>query len=103
MKKKLKIIPLILIIIFLALYYSYQNGYYDKYMRDKIKLTNEKIEEFENDILDGKDITIENYLIRETSYETKTGEASLKVSNKLETIISKGIKFLFKKISKMIE
>ena len=103
MKRVIKLIPILLIVLFLALFYSYQNGYYEKYTRDKINLTNQKIEEFENDILEGKDITLSDYIEDEKKYETKTGSVSLKVSNKVENIISKGIKFVFRKISAMVE
>ena len=58
MKKVLKNIPLIILILLLGLYFSYQNGYYDKYMRDKINLTNKSIEQFEIDIQEGSNVTI---------------------------------------------
>jgi len=103
MKKIIKNIPLIILIMLLGLYFSYQNGYYDKYMRDKINLTNQNIEKFENDIKEGRDVTIEDYLKEEKSYTTKTGNISLKVSNKLENIINKGMRFIFKKISSVVE
>ena len=103
MKKVLKNIPLIILILLLGLYFSYQNGYYDKYMRDKIKLTNQNIEKFEQDIKDFKDVTIEDYLQEEKSYATKTSNISLKVANKLENVINEGIKFLFRKISSIVE
>lgn len=103
MKKIIKDIPLIILILLSFLYFSYQNGYYDKYMRDKINLTNQSIEKFENDIKDGKDVTIEDYLQESKNYATKTGNMSLKISNKLENIISSSIKFLFKKISNVVE
>jgi len=103
MKKFIKNIPLIILIMLLGLYFSYQNGYYDKYMRDKINLTNQNIEKFENDIKEGRDVTIEDYLKEEKSYTTKTGNISLKVSNKLENIINKGMRFIFKKISSVVE
>lgn len=103
MKKVLNNIPLIILILLLGLYFSYQNGYYDKYMRDKIKLTNQNIEKFEQDIKDFKDVTIEDYLQEEKSYATKTSNISLKVANKLENVINEGIKFLFRKISSIVE
>jgi len=103
MKKIVKYIPIILIILFLALFYSYQNGYYEKYTRDKINLTNKNIEQFEQDILDGKDVSISDYLEEEKSYETKTGTISLKVSSKLENIINNSIKLIFRKISNFVE
>ena len=103
MKKVIENIPFIILILLIGLYFTYQNGYYDKYMRDKISLTNQNIEKFEQDIKDGVDVTIEDYLQDEKSYATKTGNMSLKVSNKIENIISKGIKFIFKKISSFVE
>ena len=103
MKKIFKFIPIIIIIIFLCLYFSYQNGYYERIIRDKITLTNVRIEEFEQDIKDGKDVTIEDYLDEEIDYSTKMGNASLKVGEKLENIINEGIKYIFKKISNVVE
>ena len=101
--KIIKYIPFIIIIIFLCLFYAYQNGYYEKYTRDKINLTNEYIEKFEQDVLDGKDITLENYLEQDKNYSTKISNISLKMSNKLEKIINSGIKYIFKKISSVVE
>ena len=72
-------------------------------MKDKINLTNQAIEKFEEDIKDGKDVLLEDYLQNEKSYSTKTSTASLKVSNKLENIISNGIKYIFRKISNVVE
>ena len=103
MKKIIGYIPVIVIVLFLALFFSYQNGYYDKYMKSKISLTNEAIEKFENDIKDGEDVTIEDYLPNEKNYATKASAISLKVSNKFENIISNGVKFIFKKISSVVE
>ncbi len=103
MKKYLKLIPFIFILLFASLFYSYQNGYYEKYMRDKTILTNYKIEEFENDIKEGKDITLNKYLKDEKSYATKTSNMSLKISNKIENIINKGIKYFFKKVANYVE
>ena len=103
MKNILNYIPFIIIILFLGLFFSYQNGYYDKYMKDKIDLTSQAIEKFEQDIIDGRDVSIENYLEKEKSYSTKASSISLKLSNKFENVISSGIKYLFKKISNVVE
>lgn len=103
MKKIIKHIPLIIIILMIGLYFSYQNGYYDKYMREKINLTNQNIEKFEQDIKDFKDVTINDYLEEDKSYATKTSNMSLKVSDKLENVINESIKFLFRKISSFVE
>ena len=101
--KIIKLFIILLIISFLALFFIYQNGYYENITRNKILLTNEKIEEFEQDIKEAKDISLENYLEKEKDYSTNISKATLNISNKLENILDKGIKFIFKKISKVIE
>lgn len=103
MKKIIKYIPILIIILFLGLYFAYQNGYYERIIRDKITMTNVNIEKFEQDIKDGKDVTIEDYLEDEKDYSTKIGNTSLKVGGELEKIINSGIKFIFKKISSVVE
>lgn len=102
-KKGIGYIPIILIIIFIGLYFVYQNGYYDKMTRDKIMLTNEQIEKFEQDVMDGKDVSLEKYMDNSKSYSTKVGNISLKVSNKIENTINKFVKFVFRKISRVVE
>ena len=102
-KKRISYLPLIIIILFIGLYFVYQNGYYEKITRDKIMLTNEQIEKFEQDVIDGKDVSLEQYLDNSKSYSTKIGNISLKVSNKVENIFNKIIKFIFNKISNIVE
>ena len=61
------------------------------------------IEEFENDILEGNDISLENYLTNNKDLSTKTSNFSLKISSKLENIVDNSIKFIFRKLSNMVE
>ena len=76
-KKSLGFIPIIILFMFVGLYFIYQNGYYDKLTRDKILLTNEQIERFEQDVIDGKDVTLEDYVEEKKDYTTKISKASL--------------------------
>ena len=94
---------LLLIILFLGLYYAYSNGYYEKKIKDKILLTNEKIEEFEQDLKDGKDITLEDYKVKETDYSTRTSKFSLNISSKAEHLVDSAIKYIFKKLGNALE
>lgn len=98
-----KVFVILIIIMFLSLFFIYSNGYSEKILQDKISLTNEKIEEFENDILNQENILINNYLEEEIDYSTKTSKVSLKISNKIEKIVNSSIKFIFKKLGNMIE
>lgn len=101
--KIFKIFILLIIIGFLGLFFAYSNGYYEKMQGDKTILTNQMIEEFEKDVLNGENVTIESYLKEEKDYSTNTSRASLKLSNKIESIVDSGIKFIFRKLSNMVE
>ena len=92
-----------LIVCFLGLFYAYSNGYYEKKQNDKVLLTNEMIEKFEQDIKDGRDVTIDSYLKEEPDYSTKTTKLSLKLSNKAENLIDGAIKFIFQKLGSVVE
>lgn len=102
MKKYLKGITLLVLVGFMALYFAYSNGYYELRQSEKVSLTNEMIEQFEKDIIDGKDVSLNDY-ITEENYSNKTNNTALKVSEKLESIIDHGIKFIFKKIGNVVE
>jgi len=103
MKKIIKYIPILLLIFFLCLLYIYQNGYYEKYLRKKIDMTNYNIEKFEQDIKDGKDVTIDDYIEEEKDYSSKLSNLSLKLSYRIENIVDKSIKYFFKKLSSYLE
>ena len=101
--KIFKLFTILVIISFLALFFAYKNGYYEKGLQKEVLLTNEKIEQFEKDLQSGKDISLETYQEEEKDYTTKTSKMSLKVSSKLENIISSSIKFVFQKLGSAIE
>ncbi len=101
--KVFKFLLFVTILAFLALFYAYSNGYYERLQNDKVILTNQKIEEFENNLKNGKDITIEDYMVKDKSYSTKTSELSLKVSDKASNLLDSVIKFLFQKLGSVVE
>lgn len=103
LKKVSKSCLFLLILGFLGLFIAYSNGYSEQIAGDKVSLTNQKIEEFETDILNGENISLETYLTKEEDYSTKTSEASLKISSKFENLVDSGIKFIFRKLGSMIE
>ncbi len=104
MKKKVfKGIILLLIVCFLGLYYAYSNGYYEKRQQDKILMTNENIEKFEQDLKDGKDISLEDYKVKEVDYSTKTSKFSLNISSKASHLVDSAIKYIFQKLGSALE
>lgn len=101
--KIFKLFIIILILAFLGLYFAYSNGYQESLRKNRVNLTNEKIEKFEKDILNGNDILVESYFEDKKDYSTKTTKLSLKLSNKMENVFDSGIKFIFRKLSNIVE
>lgn len=80
-------------ILFLIIYFSKENGYYEYKMFLKSRLVDEKIEEFESDIKEGKDVSNEEYL-KDTyvDYSNKISDLGYNVSYYMEEFMNKGIK-----------
>ena len=91
MKKKmhpfLKIL-IVLFFIYLALYIANLTGYYDKSIREKTILTEEKKREFEKDLKEGKNVQIKTYLQSEKDYSNFLTKSANKINNKLGDFFS---------------
>lgn len=102
-KNKVNIVKYIFIILlfsFTTLYIASYNGYSEYTNQQKVILTNEKIKEFEQDILDGKEIDLNDYIIAPTNNKKRLG---LKISLLIENQAKKMIKKTFKLLSKVID
>lgn len=94
-----KFIFIILILVFLFLVVASQSGYYEYELSRKTKLTDEAIDKFENDVKEGKNIDINNYLVNEKKdYNNDVSNFGRKFSDKIESVFSKGFDYLFKYI-----
>ena len=105
MKKEsiFKFILLCFIICFLVILFAGKTGYYEKKLRDNSILTEEQIKKFEEDLKNGKNVDISNYVINENKdYTTKLTSDVYSVSLKLEKTIDKIVKFIFNEVSKNI-
>ena len=107
MKKKKKgrlfwICLVILFVIYMGLYIANSAGYYESKLSDQVKLTSESITKFENDVAQGKDVTIEDYLEKEhKDYANKASKLGLKISKSSEKIMTKGLSKFLKVIGKL--
>ena len=100
MNKTLKIVGVLLVIMFLSVYFSrYNSNYYE----NQNVLTEEAIVKFEQDINEGKDITVSSYLKEEKNYDNKISEIGLKISNTIEAGFKKCLKFIFKCMEGVVE
>ena len=94
---------IILIIIFSSLYIAMESGYYDSKLGKNVELTEEKIKEFEQDVKDGKDIDIKDYLKEDyKDYSSKMSKAGMNISSNTEKFMTKGISNLFKFIGSLV-
>lgn len=102
-KNIFRLLCLILIILFLALYFGQYTGYYDISTKKKTALTEEAIERFENDVASGKEISAENYLEKEKNYNNNISKLGTLVSNLIEKSFDKIMNFIFKEVEKAIK
>ena len=101
MKKEstFKFILLCFIICFLVILFAGKTGYYEKKLRDNSILTEEQIKKFEEDLKEGKDVDISNYVINKNKdYTTKLTSDVYSVSLKVEKTIDKIVKFIFNEV-----
>ena len=107
MKKKTKIFKFIFVMCFvsyLTFYIAGQTGYYEYNARKKMTFTKEQIEKFEQDVKEGKNIDMEEYLKNtDKNYQNKISKATLSLSENISKITRKGINVIFSKIGNAIE
>lgn len=92
-----------LFVLFLALYFTQTTGYYEFEQKKITTLTEEQIKKFEQDVKDGKQIDIENYLDNgKKNYDNKISSFSLSLSKRIEDAVTSGIEYLFRAVEKVV-
>lgn len=90
--QQFKMFFIILCIIFICLYAISLNGYNNQEYK-KTLYTEEQIKRFENDVKNGKDINIDDYLTYdEIDYSNNFSKYGEKLSNAIDFIANKSIK-----------
>lgn len=107
MKKKKKnpllIITIILFGIYTALYFMSSAGYYEYKEYNKMIITEEAMKKFEQDVSEGKDISINNYITTEyKDYSNKISDLGLKTGESIEKFMTEGLGGFFKVVSKLV-
>lgn len=98
-KKLIKFCSLVIVLIFLFSYFLETSGYYEYNLQNKKNLTDRQIEQFEQDIKDGKDIDLNSYLETTTvdysnSLTKNTSEFNIKLNDYLKRILTGGFDIL---------
>ena len=95
MNKVIKVILIVITILFLSLYFSnYNNDYYET----KTYMTEEAIKRYEKDLKENKNIISNSYIPKEKDYNNKASRLGVKVSNFIEKMINKSLKYLAKQL-----
>lgn len=94
----------ILFITFVTLYISQSTGYYEYEQARKTAFTKEQIERFEQDVKDGKEIDINEYLENTNKdYQNNISRFTLNVSEGISKYTRLGIEKILGQIAKWVE
>lgn len=97
---KFMIVLLVLFVIFLIIYITKEAGYYEYKAYNKAVLTNENIKKFEKDVENGKNVSINDYLVSDyTDYSNTITDLGYNIGKFSENIMNKGIKKTLKLLS----
>lgn len=97
------IILITLFLVFISLYFMNLIGYYDV-TRNRTLLTEEKRQQFENDVNEGKEIDIEDYFEEQKKdYSNNFSDVSLKISDGVDVLVNKGLKETIKALGKLLK
>ena len=97
-KKVASTIMILLVILFLGLYVSQMTGYYQYSESRKTTLTKNAIEQFEQDIKEGKEIHYGHYLEEQTDYNNLFSKIGMNVSKLIEKGFNKAMTSIFREI-----
>ena len=103
-KMVIKILLIAFFVMFIMIYISGSGNYYENELHKKTVFTDEQIKKFEQDVADGKNVSIENYHDNEKkNYRNRTSDLGLFLSKGLTNSVKKGIEKTFKMIAKLVE
>ena len=99
-----KFIFLIFLLSFVAIYFSELTGYYEYQNHKKSSLTEKEIKKFEEDVKNGKEVDIKQYLVANTTdYDNKLSKIASNFSDGISNIVKTGVEKTFKYLSKFVE
>ena len=89
---------------FLVIYFSELTGYYEYQNYKKMNLTETQIKKFEEDIKNGNQIDMSEYLVvNNKKYNNTLSNLASKLSDSISKIVNNGVEYTFKYISKLID
>lgn len=94
------IVLLVFFVMFLIIYITKQAGYYEYKAYNKSTLTKESIKKFEQDIEEGKNVSINDYVVSDyKDYSNTITDLGYNTGKFVENIMNNGIKKTLKMLS----
>lgn len=93
----------ILVLLFITVYMMSFSGYYDSALEKKRTLTEEAVERFEKDVLNGEVIVASNYMEETPTYDNLLSRLGIQFGNILEKIFHKIMSAILKEIEGAIQ
>lgn len=97
-----KISIITLILLFLGLYFFYNNGYYTSKIKEEQLLMEQKIDEYEQDLQNGIDVSVKDYSLERKNYSNDYTKINLKIGKSIEELFQRSIKLIFNKMNNAI-
>ena len=89
---------------FLVIYFSELTGYYEYQNYQKTSLTEEQIKKFEEDVKNGVEVDINEYLVKNNrTYNNNLSKLASKLSDSISKFVNNSVEYAFKYISKLID
>lgn len=102
-KKIIKIVFFIFFFSFIVSYIIEESGYYEYSLQHRTVLTNESMKRFEKDVSEGKDVTLEDYVIPNSKdYTSNLTRETNKVSTITNKMLKKSIEGVFKLVGNLV-
>ena len=93
---------LIFFLVFLAYYIAYSSGYYEVKLSKRSIITQERLEEFENDVKNNKEIDIKNYTNKDdVDYSSMMSKIGNTLANGIDSFMEGGMSDFFNFLGKM--
>ena len=91
-----------LFIIFISYIIAFNSGYYEFNNYKKATITQEKIDEFENDVKDGKNIDSKDYISNDyIDYSSKMSKVGSGISSAINKFIESGLSDFFSALGRL--
>ncbi len=92
----------IIFVIYIGLYIMDSLGYYNIAAKNKV-ITEEKLQEFESDVKNGKEIDLKEYVRDTTNYRNTYSNIGYNISVGIDSVLNKGLSNVGKVLKKLFK